>query len=154
PRTTQQLQYIEERLAFGQVSGEHHFSVADVEWRSAYTQTTQNAPDTRIVTRQQGEFINDSSGGVRYFTNLESHLTDSAIDVTVPFTTRLPFTDAWSGLPAKFKFGPAYAYYNNDFHLRRFRYRYPNSASRQQIDPTLSTEQLLADGNIGPYNAF
>jgi outer membrane receptor protein involved in Fe transport len=154
PRTTQQLQYVEERLAFGQVEGNHHFSVADVDWRTAFTQTTQNVPDSRIVTRQDGGFTNDSSGGVRYYTNLEDHLTDSAVDITVPFTTRLPFTDVWSGLPAKLKFGPAYAYSTDDFALRQFRYRYPNSKSTQQVDPTLPTEQLLAPGNIGPFNAF
>jgi len=157
PRATEQLQYIEERLAFGQLSGAHHFSVAQVDWRSAFTQTTQNIPDTRIVTRQGGDdgsFTNDGSGGTRYYTNLEQHFTDSAVDFTVPFQTRLPFTDVWSGLPAKFQFGPAYAYLTNNFDLRRFRYRYPNSKSQQQVDPTLPTEVLLAPENVGPFNAF
>jgi len=157
PRGTEQLQYTEQRLAFGQFTGAHHFSIAQVDWRSAFTQTTQNQPDTRIVTRQGGQdgsFTNDGSGGTRYYTNLEQHFTDSAVDVTVPFLTRLPYTDVWSGLPAKFKFGPAYAYLTNDFQLRRFRYRYPNSKSTQQVDPTLPTEELLAPDNIGPFNAF
>jgi outer membrane receptor protein involved in Fe transport len=147
-RITEQLQYTEQRLAFGQLAGEHHFSVAQIEWRTAFTQTIQNVPDTRIVTRKDGAFINDANGGTRYYTNLEEHLTDSAVDVTIPFTTRLPFTDVWSGLPAKFKFGPAYAYRNHDFRLRRFRY-----LVRDQSVNALPTETLLAPENIGPFNA-
>jgi len=65
-------------------------------------------------------FTNQSLGGNRTFGDLTEDLTDSAIDFTIPFLTRLPFTDLWSGLPAKFKFGPAYAYRSRNFDLRQF----------------------------------
>ena len=37
------------------------------------------------------------------FGNLTEYLTDSQVDFTIPFSTGLPFTDVWSGLPAKLK---------------------------------------------------
>ena len=48
-------------------------------------------------------------------------------------------------LPAKFKFGPAYAYRSRDSDLRRFRFRRVGG----DFDLTLPADVLLAPENIG-----
>ena len=147
------LKYTEESLAFAQLGGEHRWSRIWVDWRTAFAQTTQDVPDTRYLTYVTGqrqtippEFSNDSLGGSRIFSALDEVLSDSALDVTLPFKTRLPFTDVWSGLPAKLKFGPAFSNRDRDFEMRRFRYRVPTGA----FDLTLPAEELLAPENIAP----
>jgi len=160
PRTTTQLQYTEERLAFGQIVGEHHLPAFQLDWRTAFSQTTQDQPDTRIVTRELrggdtiGSFSNDSCGGCRLFGNLEERLTDSAVDFTMPVNTGLPFTDLWSDLPAKLKFGPAYSYRDRDYRLRRFQYL----VHKNELTPPdflfQPTEVLLAPENIRSADGF
>jgi outer membrane receptor protein involved in Fe transport len=147
------LRYTEEQLAFGQLAGEHRWSRLWLDWRTAFSQTTQDVPDARYltyVTDRRGivkpGFSNDSLGGSRIFNALDEVLFDSALDLTVPFSTRLPFTDVWSGLPARLKFGPAWSNRDRDFAMRRFRYRVPAGA----FDLSLPAEQLLAPENIGP----
>jgi hypothetical protein len=147
---TSQLQYTQEQLAFGQLAGQHRLVPhLDVGWRTALAETTQEIPDTRNLTYigppgGPFAFTNDGTGGLRLFSKLRDHMSDSAVDFTVPFTTGLPYTDRWSGLPAKLKFGPAYTYRTRRYRLRRFRYRRTGS-----IDPTLPPDELLAPSNIG-----
>jgi outer membrane receptor protein involved in Fe transport len=145
-----QLKYREEELAFGQLGGQHHWPWVDVDWRTALARTTQEVPDTRNVVYflrpgQEPTFSNDSAGGLRVFTSLEEILTDSALDVTVPFTTRLPLTDVWSGLKAKLKFGPAYAFRDREYVPRLFRY-FSNQS--------LPSEELLDPRNAGALYQF
>ena len=116
--------YEQNQLGYGQLGGEHHFSFMDIDWRSALAQTTQNVPDQRItnsVLQPDGNYTvsNDGNGASRIFQDLTENLTDTQIDFTIPFTTGLPFTDIWS-LPAKFKFGPAYAFRKRDATIRVF----------------------------------
>jgi outer membrane receptor protein involved in Fe transport len=146
------LRYSEEQLAFGQLAGEHRWSHLWIDWRAAFSQSMQDVPDARYLTYVTSErgvikpaFSNDSLGGSRIFSALDEVLFDSALDMTVPFSTRLPLTDVWSGLPAKLKFGPAWSNRDRDFAMRRFRYRVPEGA----FDLTAPAEQLLAPGNIG-----
>ena len=70
-------------------------------------------------------------------------MSDSAVDFTVPFKTWLPFTDVWTGLPASFKFGPAYTHRERVSDLRGFRY-IPSSALNLSLPP----DQLLAPPNV------
>jgi hypothetical protein len=147
------LRYTEEQLAFAQLSGEHRFPWLWLDWRTAFSQSTQDVPDQRYttyVTDVRGQhplaFSNDSLGGSRIFSALDEVLSDSALDFTIPFKTALPFTDVWSGLPGKVKFGPAFANRDRDFTMRRFRYRVPAGA----FDLTLPPEDLLGPANIGP----
>lgn len=150
-----QLRYTVEELAYGQVVGEHQiFPWLHFDWRSAYSRTTQDVPDNRYTTYIESgapgsplRFSEDSLGGSRIFGDLHEILSDSAADVTIPFTTGLPGTDVWSGLPGKFKFGPAYSYRDRDFTQRRFRYRIRNA---QAIDLTLPPEEILNPFNIQP----
>jgi outer membrane receptor protein involved in Fe transport len=88
---------------------------------------------------------------LREFDDLEEWSTDTAIDFTVPFATRLPGTDVWSGLPAKFQSGISYSYRKRDYALRRFQYE---SSNLEGLDTTLSPEDLLVPQNIGTYFTF
>jgi hypothetical protein len=155
-QVTQQLRYTEEELDFGQLAGEHRlFPWLEVDWRSAYARTTQDTPDTRNLTFDVGtpenphppQFQNDAIGGYRVFGALEERLTDSAVDFTVPFKTRLPATDFWSDLPAKLKFGPAYTYRDRTHDLRFLRYQCSTCTTE---DRELPPEVLLDPDNLGP----
>jgi outer membrane receptor protein involved in Fe transport len=151
------MQYTQDELAFGQLAGEHHFDAVDIDWRTALSRTTQNIPDWRITNRvfQEGGravVSNDSAGGSRIFSDLTEKLTDSHLDFTVPFKTRLPFTDVWPGLPAKLKFGPAYAYRKRDSTLRQFKFAFQPSGI--DIDPTADFNDVYAKANIGGSPPF
>jgi len=148
PEQNSILRYTEEELDFGQLGGEHHWSHAWVDWRTAYSRTAQNEPDTRFITYlgEPPKFSTDSSGGTRAFNALQEYLSDSAVDFTIPFPTALPFTDFWSGLPAKFKFGPAYAYRTRSFDQRRFDYGVNGAA----LDLGAPPETVLAPSNLVP----
>ncbi len=154
-RQTTKLTFKEDLLAFGQLAGDHHFSLVDVSWRTAFSETTSDQPDTRIITRESidqtpyGSYSNDGSGGTRFYANLNETLTDSAVDFTVPFKVTMPYTELWDGMLAKFKFGPSFAYRDRDFSLRRFQYQLSHT---EFIPPGLllePTEQILAPENIG-----
>jgi hypothetical protein len=157
------LQWTEEQLGFGQVGGEHHWQGFWLDWRTALAQTTQTQPDTRYTAysapaplgpsgpfpnfQMPFQFTNNSLGGNRTFGDLSEYLTDSAVDFTIPFLTKLPFTDVWSGLPAKFKFGPAYSYRHRDFDLRQFEASLENPGALNLFAPP---EVILAPSHIIP----
>ncbi len=148
------FQYTVDQLGFGQLAGEHGWDVAQLKWRTAISQTTEDQPDTRFFSYNlfpdKPRQINTTGDGPesleRLFGNLDEHLSDSAVDLTIPFTTRLPFTDVWSGLPAKFKLGPAYSYRHRSFDFRRFLY---DRITYEGIDPSQSPQVLLVPENIG-----
>lgn len=144
------LAYVADQLALGQLSGEHEFEWFRTDWRSVLAQTTRDEPDTRHTTYQgpvEGPLAitNDSLGGLRINNTTKENLTDSMLDFTVPFRTRLPATDFWRDLPGKFKFGPAYSYRKRDFAQRRFEFL-ANSATQ---DTTLPAEDLFRPDQIG-----
>jgi hypothetical protein len=144
-----EFEYTEEQLIYGQFAGEHQFPFVRADWRTAISQTRWDQPDVRYQTRNgpAGEpllFVDDSLGGQRLFNSLQEVLSDSALDLTLPFETQLPFTDFWSGLEAKAKAGWGYLWRDRDFSQRRFRY----IVSPGSFDLTLPTEVLLQPGNI------
>ncbi len=144
------LRYVEEELAYGQLAGQHDFGRLRTEWRTALARTTRDEPDTRHTTYQGPAdgvlaFVEDSLGGVRLTNETRERLTDSMLDVIVPFRTRLPATDAWRDLPGRLQFGPAYAFRDRDFGQRRFRF-VPSSRTQ---DLTLPPETLFAPTEIG-----
>jgi hypothetical protein len=158
PETTQiqnRLKYIEDQVAFGQLRGTHPFEWVDATWRSAISLSSRKEPDTRHTTFQSaspGEpllFTGDSLGGLRIFNDSQEWLSDTGLDLTVPFDTRLPMTHVWSGLPAKLKGGWNYNYRERSFEQRRFEFS-PNSATQNLArDP----EFLFSPGQIGPGGA-
>lgn len=145
------LSYIVEQLAMGQMAGAHDLGFARLDWRSALSQTTRSEPDTRYVTyqgtRDRLRFSADLPlSGNRINNITREKLTDSMVDVTVPFPTRLPFTDVWRGLPAQFKFGPAYSYRQRSFDQRRFVFQ-ANDATQ---DVLRRPEDLFAPSQLRP----
>jgi outer membrane receptor protein involved in Fe transport len=120
----QYFQYTENELAFGQLRGDHELPLGiEVGWRSAFTRTTQDIPDARAYTQFNElplapgvpfRFSNTYGSGVRTFSQLVEHLTDSALDFTFP----IPI---WSELEAKFRTGSNYAYRGREHNLRTFR---------------------------------
>lgn len=133
--------YTEEELAYGQLKGRHHFEWLDVDWRSAFTRTTQDAPDVRKVASDTKpglppQFLNSDGSGYRTFQTLTEYLTDSALDFTVPFPI-------WSELTAKFRFGGAYAKRDRGFRLRIFR-----NNPRGGLDPFNDPETVLDPANV------
>jgi hypothetical protein len=146
------LQFTQDALAFGQLEGQHHYANAWVDWRSAFSQTTRDVPDTRILVYSGDpggplSFTDDANSGVRAFQNLRELLSDSALDVTVPFLTGLPFTDAWDGLEAKFKTGAAYSYRSRNYDQRVFHFRNGPLLADQLEQPP---DVLFQPDNIGP----
>jgi hypothetical protein len=138
------------RWRLRQLRGTHPFPWFDLAWRTALSRSTRDEPDTRHVTyRKEGDqaltFTNDSLGGVVLSNENEERLSDSGVDLTVPFDTRLPGTTAWSGLPAKLRAGWNYSHRRRSFAQRRFRFE-PNTATQ---DLTLPPEELFAPGQIG-----
>lgn len=159
PLRQQTFQYTMEELYWFQGSGAHRWSWINADWRTAYSRSTQKQPDSRYFTQvgQSGanpnpyEFTTDSLGGSRIFNDLQEWLSDSALDFTLPFTTRLPFTDIWSGLPASLRFGPAYSYRYRNFVQRRFRLA-PGPCGNNAdacFDPSLPPEELFQPSHIG-----
>jgi len=152
PYDITRLEYVQQDLAFGQLQGEDHWGWFDTNWRSAFGRSSQNVPDTRTSTyvgipddpAAPYIFSNQSQGGTRVYFDITEYMSDSAFDVTVPFPTALPFTNAWKGLPASFKFGPALTHRERTTNLRQFRY-----VPRGLIDFTLPPDQLLAPENVG-----
>ncbi len=152
------LEYIKDDLAYGQLAGEHRWSRLEIDWRSAFGRTTRDTPDRRLTVYQGGEstsgvrlsMTDDANGNTRTFYTLREYLTDSAVDFTIPFTTALPYTSLWSGLPAKFKFGPAYAYRTRNSDLRTFQFRLGPELVLQGVDRSRPPEEILRPENIAP----
>lgn len=143
PERQQLLRYTEDELDFGQMSGTHNFPWLRLEWRTAYSRTTENEPDIRFITYEgtPKRFNTDDNGSDRVFDYLRELLTDSAVDFTVPFSV-------WSGMQAKLKFGPAYSRRSRTFMLRRF--GLAGSSNLAGVDTLLPPETVLDQSNFIP----
>jgi hypothetical protein len=157
--TTSQL-YTADQLGFGQIGGRDHWDALDADWRAAWAPSSEDQPDGKFLVYQQPDapappHITDFSPSTdRTFATLNEFLQDYNADITVPFKTRLPFTDVWSGLAAKFKTGAAYTYRHRTFNYRIFATTI-NSANEGSIDLTLPPDQILIPPNYGePTQGF
>jgi hypothetical protein len=144
--------YTANQLGFGQLEGRHHWSLVDVDWRSAWGPSSQDVPDSKYFVyaappgQPPGLFLGNGRQPLRAFNNLSEFLQDYFLDATVPFGTRLPFTDVWSGLPAKFKSGLAYLVRDRNSLFRQF----VTKSSENGVmlpDPTLPPNSLLIPPN-------
>jgi TonB-dependent receptor len=148
------LRYVEDELAFGQLAGEHKLDFLLVDWRTVLARTTRDEPDTRHISyiRPAADptaplrFDDQQLGGTRIANETREDLTDSALDFTIPFETGLPRTDVWSGLPGKFKLGPAYSFRDRTFRQRRIEF-VPDPSG---VDTTQPPDDVLAPDNVGP----
>lgn len=115
PQIATTTQYTVNQLGLGALEGLHHFSVADLDWRASWAPSAQIIPDSKFYVYWQDPPVlgvdNPPSAILqpqRTWSNLNEFLQDYYVDATVPFRTRLPFTDAWRGLGAQFKTGLNY----------------------------------------------
>ncbi len=141
--------YTADQLGFGQLEGRHHFDLVDVDWRGAWAPSSSDQPDTKftIYNEQIGSpprLVTTTPSTERDFSSLSEFLQDYNLDATLPFRTRLPFTDVWRGLPAKLKGGLAWSYRDRSFDMRRFR-----SQAEGGIDYSLPPDSLLIPPNYG-----
>lgn len=148
------LQYREEQLGFGQLSGQHFFGPLQVDWRTAGAETRRNDPDTRLSrqTRDPSDPMSrpavELGSLLRTFVDLQEVMSDSAVDLTVPFSTHLPFTTLWDGLEAKAKTGVAYTLRDREMTFRRFGYLPGNIPAG--FDLTQPIEDIVGNpANIG-----
>ena len=147
----ERLRYIARQLALGQLAGEHRpFPWLQIDWRTAGSVTRQDEPDTRFTTYISNAgappfFSSDLDGGLRYGNDTREWLSDSAMDVAIPFTTpKLTFTDAWTGLPGKLQVGVSYSFRKRTFSQQRFNF-IPDS---NILDTTLPPDELFAPDHI------
>jgi outer membrane receptor protein involved in Fe transport len=118
--------YTANQLGFGQLEGRHHFDLLDVDWRGAWGPSTQDQPDGKlysyeVVDGMRRIFTDPGRPVLRTFGNLDEFLQDYYADATIPFATRLPFTEVWSGLQAKFKTGIGYFLRDRNFTFTQLR---------------------------------
>jgi TonB-dependent receptor len=153
------FQYTEESLAYGQLAGKHQiFGEGEFDWRTAYSNSSQNTPDTRTTTYQcdaeetdtnnfpvdcedPARFTDNSQGGTRVYYKLDEWMTDTAFDIRLPF--EIPVMGDDMTMPLEFSMGPAYTYRERDSNLRRFLY-----LLRGVQDRTLPAEDLLTPEQI------
>lgn len=143
--------YTANQLGFGQLEGRHHWSLLDLDWRGAWGPSSQSQPDSKFYSYVSVEgappaISLDPPGAQRTFQSLDEFLQDYFVDATVPFETRLPFTDVWSGLPAKLKGGIAYALRDRSSLFRQF----VTLSSNNQVmlpDQTLPPDRILIPPN-------
>ncbi len=154
------LRYREEQLGFGQLEGTHELPWLDLTWRSALSQTTRNDPDQRFIvrarpqgTQQAPVLINEFKNLMRTFGSLDETMTDSGLDVSVPWVLPDAAPKPWRGQEIKFKTGAAYTYRDRSFEQRRFKL---TETPTNLVDKSLPLEQLLVPQNIGlaPNGSF
>jgi len=149
------LEYREEQLGYTQISGEHQWDLVAVDWRTAYSVTTQDIPDRRAyryvrATGSSEDFNLDSTGPSapnRTFLNLDETMSDSGLDVTVPFKTALPGTELWRDLPAKLKVGAAYTERTRNVEYNR--YVFEARSGTGALDLRRPLEEILQPENLG-----
>jgi hypothetical protein len=150
-----ELDYKADQLGFGQIEGRHHWPRFDVDWRASWAPSLEDQPDNKftVYQLQQGnarpELIFKQPSTSRNFANLEEFLQDYYVDLSVPFRTRLPFTDVWSGLGAELKSGLAYSLRDRSFAYRRFVSE--PSAGISQVDLSLPPQSILVPENYGTF---
>ena len=154
-------QYTASQLGFGALEGLHHFSWVDLDWRGSWAPSSQSVPDAKFYTYTQspGEPppILDTRGGpiaepLRTWTDLSEFLQDYYLDATIPFRTRLPFTDVWRGLSAQIKTGVNYALRDRNFTYQS--YDIPGTTLVEQLNLALPPDSLLVPSNFSVNGPF
>lgn len=149
-RKITRLEYTQEDIAFGQLGGNHHVDAVlsdgfDVDWRTAFAQTTLEKPDTReysyfSVDDEPFRYFNASNSTSRIWLDVQERMSDSAVDLVVPFRT------PWGKLPGRFSMGPAYTYRERSSTLRQFFYIGGNPP-----DPFQGPEVILNPTTLQDY---
>jgi hypothetical protein len=142
------LLWQEENLQTVQATGEHFFPSASnsrLDWRATIARSNRDEPDIREVLYEKlpsastYALADESQSGLRMWNDLTEDAIDLSLNWTVAFSGP-------QGLPALFKFGPAYTKRERDFNSRRFRF-IPTNIVR--FDTTQSPEEIFSAANIG-----
>jgi len=145
-------QYTTNQLGFGALEGLHHFDWVDIDWRGSWAPSSQEIPDAKYyvyfgdppvlgVDNPPSQILQPQ----RTWSTLSEFLQDYYIDGTVPFRTRLPFTDVWRGLAAQLKTGANFALRERTFVYQDFRIGGINAGT---LDLTQSPDSLLVPTNF------
>jgi len=154
-------QYTSSQLGFGALEGLHHFSWIDLDWRGSWAPSSQTIPDAKLYTYVQSPgapspILETTSGAVdeplRTWTDLSEFLQDYYLDATIPFRTRLPFTDVWRGLSAQLKTGVNYAL--RDRNLTYQSYDITGTSLVGQLDLSRPPDSLLVPPNFSVNGPF
>lgn len=154
-------QYTASQLGFGAIEGVHHFDWLDFDWRGSWAPSSQSVPDAKFYTYAQGTDqpppILETRGGpiaepLRTWSDLNEFLQDYYLDAKIPFSTRLPFTDVWRGLPAQLKTGVNYALRDRTFTYQS--YDISGTTLVEQLDLALPPDSLLVPPNFSTNGPF
>lgn len=125
------LLYTERTVSSAQLSGKSLFEQAnllEVEWRLAYSSSTQDQPDYRTlasVYSLEGAWVNATSVQPnRYFRELEEDAVEGAVDITYPFSAQ--------DREHRLKVGGVYSNNERSYDEQRFQYTV-NPRSRDEL---------------------
>ena len=133
---TRVLKYVERNLQSYQLSGEHYFESLmgmKLDWKGAFTKTTQDEPDTRYFSDHFSNRIvqgrdttlysvapSNYSQPARYFRSLDEKGSNFSMNMAFPF-------NQWNGISGKLKFGGLYSRKDRGFEEVRFQYNRPSN---------------------------
>ena len=142
------LQYVENSLLSGRVTGKHYFrnlAEASVEWQASYSRAGRYEPNTREVLYREadGVFLWDNfiQSGSIFHQNLEEEAINLAMDAEIPIWVR--------DVPGTIEFGGALVSRDRDVLSRRFRFiprgPIPDDVRMSDPDDLFTAENIAAD---------
>ncbi len=141
------IQYVENSLVQGRLSGKHYFDAlggATAEWKAAYSRAGRYEPNTREVLYRE-------SGGVFLWDNFiqsgsifHQDLTEDAVNLNVD----VQFPIRVNGQAGMIEVGAATLTRDRDVLSRRFRF-IPNRSVASDVR-SASPDQIFSPDNIGP----
>lgn len=150
---TRTLKYTERKLSAFQFRGEHFLDNmldAKVEWKSSFTNSSQDEPDLRFFTNSyRAVELPDGSTFVdykiqpslyslptRYYRSLDEDNQDVKLDITLPFKQ-------WDDLKSSFKFGAAQMRKDRSYTERVFEF------DQDEIDYEGDPDSFFAEESMG-----
>ncbi len=144
--------YTADQLIFGQLTSQNRVGPFDVDLGAAVGYTTRDQPDGKFTGRQEevdeGGFIFQPRFATRFFGELDETLQEYSIDVSLPFTTPIPWIQQWAGKEKLLKMGAAYLFRDRDFKLRIFGYD-DNGALNNFDSTTVTPDEYFNPVNFG-----
>lgn len=141
------IQYVENSLVQGRLSGKHYFDAlggATAEWKAAYSRAGRYEPNTREVLYREsnGVFLWDNfiQSGSIFHQDLTEDATNLNVDVQIPIRV--------NGQAGTIEVGASTLTRDRDVLSRRFRF-IPNRAVPSEVR-SASPDGIFTPGNIGP----
>ncbi|MCG8469331.1 MAG: TonB-dependent receptor [Gemmatimonadetes bacterium] len=141
------IQYVENSLMQGRLSGKHFFDVlggTTVEWKGAYSRASRYEPNTREVLYREnnGVFLWDNfiQSGSIFHQDLEEDALNGNLDIQLPIRM--------NDTPGTIEIGAAVIRRDRDVLTRRFRFIPQGVISAETR--ALAPDQIFSPENIGP----